>query len=148
MLIGTWTVTLESDQLALPGPFRLILGDGVTLTRGFDRCLQAFPADAWHTLAHRVSALPLTADAARSLRRMIFGAAVTLPPDPRHTLAIPRHLLAYAGIGAQAVVVGCDTYFEIWSPDGWRAAAERTPTADRLSGLVAGLATPYAPAIL
>jgi MraZ protein len=147
LLIGTWRARLDAGRLTLPHSFHRAASDGLTITRGLDRCLQAFPAAAWHDLARRVGDLPLTADAARMLRRLLFGAAVDLPSSP-DALLIPRQLLAYAGIGAQAVLVGCDTYFEIWSPEALSAASARPPALDRLTGLVASLAAPAAPAIL
>lgn len=147
LLIGTWRASIEAGRLTLPRTFHLAASDGLTITRGFDCCLQAFPPAVWQDLARRVGALPLTADAARTLRRLLFGAAVDLQPT-LDTLVIPRQLLAYAGIGATAVLVGCDTYFELWSPEAFRAATERPVALDRLTGLVASLAAPVAPAIL
>lgn len=147
LLIGTWRVRLDAGRLTLPSSFHAAASDGLTVTRGLDRCLQAFPADAWNDLARRVGDLPLTADAARTLRRLLFGAAMDLPPSP-DALQLPRALLAYAGISARAVLIGCDTYFEIWSPEALRAASERPLALDRLAGLVASLAAPAVPAIL
>jgi MraZ protein len=148
MLIGTWRAHIEGELLALPQAFRPAVGEGLTVTRGFDRCLQAFPADSWQALACRVSNLPLTADAARSLRRMLFGAAVDLAVEPCGNLLIPRRLLAYAEISDQAVFVGCDSYFEIWSPQALRATSERPQTLERLAGLVAGLSSPTMSAVI
>lgn len=148
MLIGTWLAPIEGEQITLPQAFRPAAAGGLTVTRGFERCLQAFPADSWQTLAGRVSSLPLTADAARSLRRLLFGAAVDLTPDQLGCVSLPRRLLAFAEIGPQAVFVGCDSYFEIWSPAIFRAAADSSPTLERLAGLVAGLSAPRPVAIL
>jgi MraZ protein len=127
-------------------PFRALVADGLTVTRGFDRCLQVFPADAWHTLARRVSDLPITPDAARAFRRLIFGTAADLAPDEGSALTLPRSLLTYAELASQAVLVGCDAYFEIWSPERWQAINDGPPTIDRLTGLVASLAAVPAPA--
>ncbi len=147
MLLGTWILPLEGRCLALPQSFRPAAADGLIITRGFERCLQAFPAAAWRTLARRVSELPLTADAARTLRRIIFGAAIDLAPDCLDAVALPRHLLAHAELQTQAVFVGCDSYFEIWSAERWRAADQTLP-GERFAGLGAALAPAYAPAIL
>lgn len=144
MLIGTWRVRLEDGRLALPQPFRSSAADGLTITRGFDHCLQAFPAATWQALARRVSTLPLTADAARTFRRMLFGTAVDLAPGTLEALTIPRSLLAYAEITTQAVCIGCNSYFEIWSPEALRATGEHLPASDRLASLFAGLATGFA----
>lgn len=149
MLIGTWTVALDrGGRLALPPPFRAIVSDGMTVTRGFDRCLQVFPNDAWYTLARRVSDLPLTAADARSFRRLIFGAAADLALDRSGALTLPRSLLTYAELSGHAVLVGCDTYFEIWSPERWNLTSDGHPALDQLAGLVAGLTATSTPAAL
>lgn len=149
MLLGTWKMPFDSCmRLSLPPPFRLALTEGCTVTRGFDRCLQVFPNDAWRCLARRVSDLPLTANAARSLRRLIFGAAADLALDDAGALLIPQPLLSYGELSSAAVVVGCDTFFEIWSPDRWRVASERPPAVEHVAGLLAGLAASPSPALL
>lgn len=120
MLIGTWNGALDSEgRLALPPAFRRAAAEGLTITRGFDRCLQVFPAAAWQSLAQRVSALPITADAARALRRMLFGAAAPLAPDATDWLCIPPALCAYADLAGRTVCVGMHSYFEIWSAERW-----------------------------
>lgn len=130
MIIGTWDAHLDpSGRLILPNTFRAIATEGLTLTRGFERCLQAFPAKTWHTLARHVSDLPLSADAARVTRRLIFGGAAGLALDDAGALTIPQLLLAYAEISTAVVLVGMDTYFELWSPEGWQIAANRLLSA-------------------
>lgn len=130
MLIGTWDAHLDqTGRLVLPPAFRPIAAEGLTITRGFDRCLQAFPAQTWHTVARHVSDMPLSADAARVTRRLIFGGAAGLSSDASGALAIPQPLLAYAEISTAAVLVGMDTYFELWSPEGWQIAANRLLSA-------------------
>lgn len=155
LLIGTWRVRLDQGRAALPASFQPATAAGLTLTRGFERCLQAFPSDAWQRLARRVSALPLTADAARTLRRLLFGAAVDFPPAPVGTLTIPNTLLTYAGLDALAIFVGCNAYFEIWSPEALGATVSTTdaqrlgvPAPNQLASLVASLASAATPAIL
>jgi MraZ protein len=130
MLLGTWD--LPADQrarLALPPPFAAAARAGLTVTRGFDRCLHAFPHRAWDQLAARVAALPLGAPAARHVRRLIFGAAAHLAPDDAGAISIPPPLLAYAEIDGPAVLVGMETYFEIWAPALWQAHHDQLSAA-------------------
>lgn len=126
MLIGTFELALEpSGRLILPSVFRPVACEGLTVTRGFDRCLQAFPTSAWRALARRVSDLPLAVDAARHARRLIFAAAADLAPDEAGALILPRPLLAYAEISSVAILVGMESFFEIWSPEAWSAASDQ-----------------------
>ncbi len=139
MLIGTWNVTVAVGRLVLPTSFQDTAAAGLIATRGFDRCLQVFPANSWHELAGRVSALPLTADAARSLRRMLFGAAADLSLDLDGTIMLPRNLLSFAELTNEAVLVGLDTYFEIWHPARWQSASEPARLATFAGECLAGM---------
>jgi MraZ protein len=126
MLLGTWEVNSdERGRLTLPPPFVAAVAAGLTVTRGFDRCLHAFPRSAWDALALRVGALPIGAEPARHMRRLLFGAAADLALDDGAGLVLPRHLLSYAEITGPVVLIGMDTYFEIWSPEAWRAADDQ-----------------------
>lgn len=125
MLLGTWELTISHEgRLALPPAFATATAAGVTVTRGFDRCLHAFPRSAWDALALRVGALPLGAEPARNMRRLLFGAAAHLALE-EGGIHLPPALLEYAGIGSAVVVVGMDAYFELWSPGTWQAATDQ-----------------------
>ena len=129
MLLGTWDISTDGGgRLTLPPTFVNAAAAGVTVTRGFDRCLHAFPRSAWDALARRVGSLPLGAEPARHMRRLLFGAAADLALDDGAGLVIPRPLLSYAEITSSVVLIGMDSYFEIWSPDAWQAAADQLIT--------------------
>lgn len=116
MLLGTWRLDRTSDgRFVLPPALCAIASAGLTITRGFEPCLQVFPLATWQPLAQRVSNLPLTAGAARMLRRMLFSAAVQLVPAEDASFAIPPRLLAYAELTAGAIAVGMASYVELWA---------------------------------
>ncbi len=122
MLIGTWEQPINpSGRLKLPSELHALLTDGLVVTRGFEPCIQVFPQDSWRALAGRVSALPIGGAAERRLRRMIFAAANTLSDEGDGVVHLPIRLCAYAAIADRAVIVGMDTYLEIWTPERWKA---------------------------
>ena len=56
MFLGEYEHNLDDKgRLAVPARFREELGDGVVVTRGFDRCLMGFPRPIWEKLAQQVS---------------------------------------------------------------------------------------------
>ncbi|MGQ9925711.1 MAG: division/cell wall cluster transcriptional repressor MraZ [Chloroflexaceae bacterium] len=125
MFIGTFETTVEpSGRIVIPTAFRAAALEGLTITRGFDRCAQAFPTPIWQDLARRMNALPLFADAARQARSLLFAAAAELTLDAAGTVLVPRPLLAYAGIASTVVLVGMGAFFELWSPEAWHAASD------------------------
>jgi MraZ protein len=131
----------EKGRLALPARFRDDLRDGVVITRGFDACLLVYPMQAWTPLAERVSALSISDPDARVLRRMLFANATDAQLDRQGRILVPADLRGHAGLEREAVVVGMDTFIEIWSPEGWAAQSEiverdGASIAERLATLV------------
>jgi MraZ protein len=110
----------DKGRLAVPARFREDLGDGVVITRGFDRCLMGFPRAVWTRLAEQVSNLSLGQGEARNLRRLLFSGAADIMLDRQGRILIPQNLREYAGLGEQVIVAGLNTHFEIWSNERWQ----------------------------
>jgi MraZ protein len=141
VFLGEFEHTIDDKgRVAIPARFREELREGLVLTRGFDRCLQAFPRSVWEQLSKRISSLSLGNLEARNLRRLLFSAATDLEVDRQGRILIPQNLREYAGLADQAVIAGVDTFFEIWSGDRWRAVLDQidgssTALAEQLAAL-------------
>jgi MraZ protein len=109
----------DKGRLAIPSRFREALGDGLVVTRGFDRCLMCFPKPTFEQLATQVSSLSLGQEDARQMRRLIFSGATDAALDKQGRILIPQNLRVYANLGDQVVVAGLNTHFEIWSTERW-----------------------------
>ena len=128
MFLGRFGHNLDAKgRLAIPAKFRSALAGGLVVTRGIDRCLSVYPLAAWQTLAERVSALSISAPDAQLLKRMVFGEAMDEVLDAQGRIVLPPELRRYAGIEREAVVVGMNTYIELWDPLRW---AELTATVE------------------
>lgn len=128
MLLGTWRQSIDRrSQLLLPRGFRSALGERLVLTRGFEPCIQAFSLEAWQQLAARIKQTSIGEQSGRALRRQFFGHAAELSIDERGRFALPPDLQQYAGIDAEALLVGLDSYFEIWSENRWQKTLEQSP---------------------
>jgi MraZ protein len=120
MFLGEYEHNLDDKgRLAVPARFREELGDGVVITRGFDRCLMGFPRAKWEQLAQQVSALSLGQGDARNLRRLLFSGAADAQLDRQGRILIPQNLREYAGLDEEVIVAGLNTHFEIWSGARW-----------------------------
>jgi MraZ protein len=125
VFLGEFDHTIdEKGRVAVPARFREELREGLVVTRGFDRCLQAFPRPTWQGLAERISALSLGNEEARSLRRLIFSGAAELEVDRQGRILIPQNLREYAGLKEQILIAGMNTYFELWSRERWNTVLE------------------------
>ena len=142
MFLGRHAHNLDAKgRLAIPARFRDELAAGVVLTRGIDRCLTLYPMAAWIPLAEQVSALPISDPDARTFRRLVFAEAVNLDLDAQGRILLPPELRSYSGIDREAIVIGVNTYLEIWSPERWEAVnavidSDGAEIAQRLASLI------------
>jgi MraZ protein len=109
------------SRLTIPAKFRGELASGAVLTKGMDRCLFLFPMAEFETLAARIRELPITQEQAREFRRQMFADASADIPDKQGRIIVPPYLREYAGVDNQVVIIGLDTYIEIWPADAWKA---------------------------
>ncbi|MEN9936251.1 MAG: hypothetical protein RLZZ387_2830 [Chloroflexota bacterium] len=125
MFLGEHEYTVdEKGRLAIPSRFREELGEGVIITRGFDKCLYGFPRAFWETLAQQVTSVGFAQTDARQVQRLLFSGAAELMFDRQGRVLLPPNLREYAMLGEQAVIAGLNRYFEIWSPERWSQQIE------------------------
>jgi MraZ protein len=140
MFLGEYEHSVDAKgRIAVPAKYRPQLETGLVVTRGFERCLQVYPVEAWSALAEKVSKLPLGSAAARDLSRHLFASAFDTEIDKQGRILLPATLRGYAQIADGAVVAGMNTYFEIWSAEGW--AATREKLADEGSTIAEAMAS-------
>jgi MraZ protein len=126
MLIGEFHKAVDSGGLVIPPRLCAKLGDQVTLTRGIERCVLVYPAEAWQALIEKMQArLLFTRRDARAFARLMFSGAQACTPDAEGRIPLPDGLLQYAGIEGEAVLVGVGTHLELWSPRRWQEVADR-----------------------
>lgn len=125
MFLGEYEHSVDAKgRIAVPAKFRPQLETGLVITRGFERCLQVYPMEAWSGLAERVSGLSLGNADVRKLSRHLFASAFDTEIDKQGRILLPATLRGYADIVDGAVVAGMNTFFEIWSADAWAATRQ------------------------
>ncbi|MCW2679817.1 MAG: cell division protein MraZ [Frankiales bacterium] len=119
MFLGTHTPRLDDKgRLILPAKFRDQLSGGVVITKGQERCLFVFTADAF--AAKAAAQDEPTTKAARDYRRIFFASAFDEVPDKTGRVTLPAGLRSYAGLQRDCVVIGANTHLEIWDAETWR----------------------------
>ncbi len=120
MFWGEYTHHLDSKgRLIIPARFRIQLTDQAVLTRGLDHNLVIYPQAAWHAVSEQLNQMPFTHPTARALRRLLFSGALELLPDKQGRVNIPPYLRDYAALNGEVLVVGMETFIEIWQPARW-----------------------------
>lgn len=122
MLLGQFEYKVdEKGRVPLPPKFRQELKGGLVLTAGPDRCIFGYSVTEWGRLASDLKVGLVAPSKLRRLRRALFASAFNLELDGQGRVALPQVLREHAGIDTEAVVIGADTYFEVWSKTGWQA---------------------------
>ncbi|MFH1650790.1 MAG: division/cell wall cluster transcriptional repressor MraZ [Chloroflexota bacterium] len=109
----------EKGRIPFPPRFRNALKDGLVLTPGIEKCVTAYPLPEWKKLAGELTGTSATPSKLRRLNRAIFATAFSTLIDGQGRIALPAPLREHAGISDEVVVVGANTYLEIWNKADW-----------------------------
>lgn len=87
-----------------------------TITRGYGKCIAAYPKDEWQRYAESYKKLnQFNGEALFFLRTMLMWCEdVTL--DAQQRIAIPQKLIEFADIENKVVIAGVMDRIEIWNP--------------------------------
>jgi len=112
----------EKARLMVPAPIRKeIAGNKLWATRGIERCLMLFPPDAWDEFSKKLAEqLPQLQARGRMIRRRLLAPAKEVEIDRTGRIVVPSSLRTYAGLDKDCIVLGIDTYLEVWDEETYR----------------------------
>jgi len=141
MFLGEYAHSIDNKgRLTIPAKFRDQLATGVVVTRNpSDRCLLIMPMSEWEILTEKVKTLPLTDQRSALLRRALFSAAEDLKPDRQGRILVSQRLREFAQIDAETIIVGMNSYIELWDPDTWDQQVLQQLESSQLNDLFAAL---------
>lgn len=124
---GRITRSLDAKgRLMLPPDFRNTLvsrsEEGRVMLTTYDGCVVGFPLPDWTELENKVNAVKNPPRKLRDFRRLVIGGAEEMTIDAQGRIRLSKDHLAYAGISAEAVMVGQGPRFELWQPARLEAA--------------------------
>ena len=110
----------EKGRMPVPPRFRRELKDGVVLTPGAEKCINAYTLSEWKKLATTLTGSSLAPNnKMRRLNRAFFATAFNVNIDGQGRVALPIPLREHAEIMDEVVIVGANTYLEIWNKVLW-----------------------------
>ena len=144
MITGEYRASLdEKGRILIPSKIRSeIDGAGLVVTRGVDPCLWLFPTEEWKRIAgNLMDSTSLFQSRARMLQRRIIAPAQDTEFDRTGRINIPSSLREYAGLSKECIVLGIESYLEIWDEVAYRAyweenEAEFQEAAEELGKIV------------
>lgn len=92
----------------------------VILSKGFEECILGFSLENWEREAGKQLETPITESKGRDLRRFFFSASESLELDTQGRIVIPTHLLNYARLKEEVMIIGAGDHFEVWDKDKWQ----------------------------
>ncbi len=122
MFLGTHHHRLDAKgRVTVPRSFRPHLGPEVVVTQGLggEPCLYLFPLPKWQQIIERLEALPLGRREVRWARRLLMGNAHLVAPDRLGRILIPAPLREAVGIEQDVLIVGLQSFIELWAPEVW-----------------------------
>ena len=109
----------QKNRLNIPAKFRKELGPEndktFVITKGFDKCLYAYPAIEWHKVQRQLMSLNQIRGKSRSFIRSILRYTTHVKFDRQGRVQIPDILLEYASIEKEIEIIGFGTKLEIWN---------------------------------
>jgi len=149
-LKGRWEYSVDAKgRLALPAKLRRAIrpeaNDSLTITRGFEPCLYAYPSYEWERVEKQLSELNSYQRQTRALIRTILGWADDVSLDAQGRIALSKQHLDFAGITDRVIIVGALERIEIWAPERFEQEIDNQPFAyDDLAEFVLGGSPPPA----
>lgn len=140
-LIGEYPVALDDKgRMRLPTALLRQLsaqvadaGEGsvyeFVVNRGFEKCLTLYPKPVWDGLSAKLSRLNRFNDRNRAFVRSFYVGAYPVSTDSADRILVQKHLLDYAGITKEAILLAMDDRIEIWSPEQHNTMAAFDPNA-------------------
>lgn len=111
----------KKGRVIVPARYRAKLTDQAILTRGLDQNLVIYPESTWQNVTDQLNQMPVTNPTARALRRLLFSGAIQLTLDKQGRICVPGYLRSYAALDDTVLLVGMETYIELWEPAHWHS---------------------------
>lgn len=120
MFIGEYHYNLdEKGRITIPSKFREELGNEFIITRGLDNCLFVYTKKEWEKQLSSYNNLPNTKDSRKFLRIFLSG-AIYCTIDKQGRTNLTAHLMNYAGLTKETVIIGVGDHIEIWDNNQWQ----------------------------
>lgn len=120
MMLGTYAPKFDAKgRMALPAKFRPILGKGVVLTRGQERCVYLLPFREFRRMTAQLYRVSVSNKEARDYSRVLMSGASDQIPDKQGRILVSPQLRSYAQLTDDIVVIGVGSRAEIWNKSNW-----------------------------
>lgn len=137
MFVGTFEHSLDDKgRIVLPSTFRTGLGERGFLSQ-YETCLGLWTEEGFTDVARRLTEKVRDGLATHNAVRAFAANATEVKLDSQGRITIPQRLRGYAGLTADAVIIGAFDRIEIWDTTRWQDISGEAD--DSLTAAVTGL---------
>lgn len=133
MLLGKTNITLDTKgRIAIPARYReqllnLCEGKLAVVLNPFDGCLNIYPLTEWEKCLLKMGQVTDKTQDFRDVQRMIYSNSHVVEMDGSGRTLIPQELREKISLEKNAVLIGHNEKFELWSESDWlRVSKEGT----------------------
>ena len=133
MVIGVitgeyWNTLDEKGRISIPSRIRNeIDGIDMILTRGIDKCVWLVPLEEWKKISENLmTKVSVFNSKTRAMRRRMIAPTVECEIDKAGRINIPQSLRDYADLKKEVVILGIETYIEIWDAEEYNRYLENS----------------------
>jgi len=129
----------DKGRIRIPSKYISLLGEEFTVCYGDEKCLWAYPNEAWQQLTQiLVSSNPFDRSTA-SFKRNIYPTAEDCKTDSVGRVLIPVDHRNYAGLKKDIMIIGAGDHIEFWDAEAWEkgdytSLEKRQELSDKFAG--------------
>jgi MraZ protein len=120
---GTYQRSIDDKgRFLLPKKLRDELAESrsLFLTPGTDRCLELHCTKSLNDMAERTRQSAAGSKRIKSFSRLFYAQAEQCEIDSLGRLRIPKHLMEYALLKKEIVILGVGSNWEVWDAENWQ----------------------------
>jgi len=128
---GTFSSSIDSGgRFLLPVALRAVserVEGRFVMNMGVEKCITLYPMDEWESYRRQLTGLNVFRPDQRALVRFFLSSATEVRADAKNRLLLPKHLMQYASLEKDILVVGMLHFLEIWNPTLYTENMMRIP---------------------
>ncbi len=118
MFYGDSFVTIDTKgRTVIPAKFRDELGENFILMRGFDICVNIYPAERFEKFKEAFVNMKTSDETYRIISRRMLGSVQEAEIDAQGRLSISQPLREFAKLKKEVHVIGTGDHIELWDKD-------------------------------
>lgn len=127
--LGEYEVTMDAKgRFLVPAAFKKQLAtdsaNQFVINRGIEQCLTLYPIQTWEPVFSEISKLNDFDPQVREFRRSFLNGATMVEMDSAGRLLLPKHLIEYAGLEKDVLMVSAVNKIEIWDSTKYKKLFE------------------------